>query len=311
MPMSSRRWFIVAVVLSCCGLGAAGEAFSQSDTAASNKPKTVKLAVIGASASAGFGIVVEIEKDPPPGTDDIGTSAPPDSPRTVKRMIKLIDLIDAADQDDRIIEFDLSSHMFFTRPFQYGRSSVDRALSWKPDVVFAFDFLFWYVFGMQPEETRLDTLERGLVQLERLASTGVPLVVGTLPDLEGVESSMITEAQIPRTQTVTEANRLIEEWARKHSNVVVVPIFELNRSLSEGGPIRIGPHLWNPDDDGIELIASDKLHPTYEGLICIAQAIELELRKLDTEHSTFPTLELDRSALMKRMRVRPRVEETP
>ena len=311
MPMSSRRWFIVAVVLSCCGLGAAGEAFSQSDTAASKKPKTVKLAVIGASASAGFGIVVEIEKDPPTGTDDTVTSDAPAAPRTVKRMIKLIDLIDAADQEERIIEFDLSSHMFFTRPLQYGRSSVDRALSWKPDVVLAVDFLFWYVFGIQPEETRLETLEEGLAQLERLAATGASLVVGTLPDLEGVESSMITEDQIPRTETVIEANRQIEQWAKKHSNVVVAPIFELNRSLSEGGAIRIGPHQWHPDRDDIELIASDKLHPTYEGLICIAQAIEVALRTLDTDESTFPSLELDQARLRERMRVRPRAELAP
>ena len=311
MPMISRRWLILAAALFCCCLGAAGEVRSQSDTTSSEDQGRLKLAVIGASASAGFGIVVEVEKAAPTGTDDTVTSDAPAAPRTVKRMIKLIDLIDAADQEDRIIEFDLSSHMFFTRPLQYGRSSVDRTLSWKPDVVFAVDFLFWYVFGTQPEETRLETLEQGLAQLERLAATGASLVVGTLPDLEGVESSMITKDQIPRTETVTEANRRIERWAKKHSNVVVAPIFELNRSLSEGGAIRIGPHLWHPDRDGIELIASDKLHPTYDGLICIAQAIEVALRTLDTDESTFPSLELDQAMLRQRMRVRPQAEVAP
>lgn len=311
MPMISRRWLIVATVLSCCRLVVAVEAFTQSDPTSPERQETLKLAVIGASASAGFGIVVEIEKTSPPGTDDTVTPDAPAAPRTVKRMIKLIDLIDAADQEDRIIEFDLSSHMFFTRPLQYGRSSVDRTLSWKPDVVFAVDFLFWYVFGIQPEETRLETLEQGLAQLERLAATGASLVVGTLPDLEGVESSMITEDQIPRTETVIEANHLIERWAREHSNVVVAPIFELNRSLSEGGAIQIGPHHWDPDRDGIELIAPDKLHPTYDGLICIAQAIEVALRTLDTDESTFPSLELDQARLRERMRVRPPVEVAP
>ena len=311
MPMISRRWLIVATVLSCCCLGAAGKVFSQSDTTSAERQETLKLAVIGASASAGFGIMVEIVKESPAESDDTVTSGVPASPRTVKRMIKLIDLIDAADQEDRIIEFDLSSHMFFTRPLQYGRSSVDRTLSWKPDVVLAVDFLFWYVFGTQPEETRLETLEQGLAQLERLAATGASLVVGTLPDLEGVESSMITKDQIPRTETVTEANRRIERWAKKHSNVVVAPIFELNRSLSEGGAIQIGPHLWHPDRDGIELIASDKLHPTYDGLICIAQAIEVALRTLDTDESTFPSLELDQSRLRERMRVRRRADVAP
>ena len=110
---------------------------------------------------------------------------------------------------------------------------------------------------------------------------------------------------------MTEANRRIERWAKKHPNVVVAPIFELNRSLSEGGPIQIGEHLWHPAGEGIELIASDKLHPTYDGLICIAQAIEVALRTLDTDESTFPSLELDQAMLRQRMRVRPQAEVAP
>ena len=68
MPMISRRRIIFATVLSCCCLGAADEACSQSDPSASERQETLKLAVIGASASAGFGIVVEVEKASPPGS---------------------------------------------------------------------------------------------------------------------------------------------------------------------------------------------------------------------------------------------------
>ena len=90
MPMISRRRIIFATVLSCCCLGAADEACSQSDPSASERQETLKLAVIGASASAGFGIVVEVEKASPPETDETVTSDTPTAPRTVKRMIKLI-----------------------------------------------------------------------------------------------------------------------------------------------------------------------------------------------------------------------------
>ena len=93
MPMISRRRIIFATVLSCCCLGAADEACSQSDPSASERQETLKLAVIGASASAGFGIVVEVEKASPPETDETVTSDAPTAPRTVKRMIKLIDLL--------------------------------------------------------------------------------------------------------------------------------------------------------------------------------------------------------------------------
>ncbi|HAW95720.1 MAG TPA: hypothetical protein DCX60_05540 [Phycisphaerales bacterium] len=305
MPMIFRRWFVAATLLTCLCHGWTGDAPVQGATQRNSEHEDmVRLAVIGASASAGFGIVVEIE-------NEAATPDDPTVPRTVKRMIRLIDLIDAADQQDRIIEFDLSSHMFFTRPFEYGRSSVDRTLSWKPDVVFAVDFLFWYVFGNRPEETRLDSLREGLAELERLAKTGVSLVVGTVPDLEGIKSPMISEEQIARSETVTEANRRIKNWAKTHPNVMVAPIFELSRTLNEGGPIRIGRHQWDPDRDGLELIAPDKLHPTYEGLICIAQAIDVELRRLPTERERFPMLDLDRSRLMELMRVRPGVSQTP
>ena len=132
-----------------------------------------------------------------------------------------------------------------------------------------------------------------------------------MPDLEGVDSPMISEKQIARSETVTEANRRIMAWAKTHPNVVVAPIFELSRTLNEGGPIRIGRHRWHPQRDGLDLIAPDRLHPTYEGLICIAQAIDLELRTLETERERFPTLELDRSKLMELMRVQPGISLRP
>jgi hypothetical protein len=311
MPTIFRRLLNAATCVTCWWLLCAGLHAAQSDETRREPEQKLRLAVIGASASAGFGIVVEVEKEsssPKKETDDFDTAQPPE---TVKRMIRLVDLIDEADQEDRLIELDLSSHMFFTRPFRYGRSSVDRTLSWKPDLVFAIDFLFWYVYGAQPEETRVQTLEKGLEELERLAATGVPIVIGTVPDLYGVDSFVLMEDQIPETDTVKESNRLIEEWAKKRENVAVVPIFELNRRLSDGGPIEIGPHTWHPKRDRIELIAPDKLHPTYEGLICLAQAIEVELKKLDTDGSMFPDLDLDQATLTTRMRIRRDVPVAP
>ncbi len=311
MPTITRRLLITTICLCWWSLLCSSLHAIQSDATELDPETTFRLAVIGASASAGFGIVVEVEKEAPPPAESTEDSEPGERIPTVKRMIRLADLIDAADRSDRIIELDLSSHMFFTRPNRFGRSSVDRALSWRPDIVFAVDFLFWYVYGTRAEETRLRTLETGLAQLDRLAATGVPMVIGTVPDLDGVDSFVLMEDQIPETDTTMQANRMIESWAKARANVEVVPIFELNGRLGEGGPIEIGEHRWNPAEDGIELIAPDNLHPTYEGLICIAQAIEIELTKLEKETSPFPKLELDRIGLMKRMRVRRDFDTAP
>lgn len=309
MPEISRRLLLVATLLACTCLTGSVLAASQSDSKKTDRDPPLRLAVIGASASAGFGVVVEVEKKRPDKVDR--TEEHPDAARTVKRMVRLVDLIGAADHENRLIELDLSSHMFFTNPFRYGSSSVKRALAWKPDVVFAVDFLFWYVFGNQPEETRVETLKQGLKELERLASTGIPMVIGTVPDLFGVDSFVISEEQIPSTNTTMQANRMIEAWADERANVVVAPIFELTSRLASGEPIEIGPHIWHPRRDGLELIAPDGLHPTYEGLICIAQAIEVELRALDTTDSTFPELRLDQATLKARMKVLRRVEVAP
>ena len=116
--------------------------------------------------------------------------------------------------------------------------------------------------------------------------------------------SSASETQIPKTDTVKNVNRRIKEWAQARENVVVVPLFELNKSLNGSGSIKIGTHTWHPKRDGIDLIAPDKLHPTYEGLICITQAIEVAFEELDAAKNLFPNLELDQTTLMKRMRVR-------
>ena len=123
MPSISRRFLITLSCLSWCLLLAAPRHASCDDQPGTKPEKKIRLAVIGASASAGFGIVVEVEKplskSEGDGTDKIEILKPS---QTVKRMIRLVDLIDAADLTDQLIQLDLSSHMFFTRPFGFGIS---------------------------------------------------------------------------------------------------------------------------------------------------------------------------------------------
>ena len=216
--------------------------------------------------------------------------------------------IDAVlERNPHLVYLDLSSHMFFRRPGTYGTSTVDRVLSWEPDLVLGVDYLFWFVYGTMPEESRLAFLEKGLAQLDRIASLGIPMVIGEVPDLEGTESFVIGAHQIPTRQTTILANRRINEWAATRDTVAVVPLQRLTDQLAAGDAIVVGSHHWNPREEGIEMIAVDKLHPTFDGMICLAQAVEAAARSIDSIRSDtvrLPPMELDRDALVTRMRVR-------
>ena len=262
-------------------------------TAAQQDNAIERVAIIGASASAGFGVVVE--------------QAEPGDEQYAKRMMNMQDLFVAADDPTDLVYLDLSSYLFFSRPRSFARSAVDRLLTWQPDVIFGVDFLFWFVFGVMPEEQRLEFLEVGLGMLDELASQGTPMVIGEVPNLEGTESFVISSRQIPTGKTVAKANKRINEWAMQRENVAVVPLQALTDQLTAGEQIVVGPYQWKPREDGIAMIAVDKLHPTFDGMICLAQAVEVAARSIESirqNPATLPPMELDRDALVARMRVR-------
>ena len=282
----------VAINLTILLMVALGTGYGQD--AAERAPGEVdpiqRIAIIGASASAGFGVVVEQAED--------------DTDQYSKTMLNMKDLLVVADGSAEVVYLDLSSHLFFSRPRAFARSAVDRLLQWKPELVFGVDFLFWFTFGALPEEKRLDLLEVGLGMLDEIAETGVPVVIGEVPDLEGTKSFVISTRQIPKRTTVIKANRRINEWASERANVAVVPLQRLTDQLSQGAGITVGSHQWNPQEEGISMVAVDKLHPTFDGMICLVQAMEVAARSIKPPVGQLPPLELDRDALMKRMRLR-------
>lgn len=289
MPRSLRAILIVAAVIT----GAFAQDASVPGDQSRQENPIRRVAIIGASATAGFGVVVE--------------QAEPESDEFAKTMMDMQDLYMAADDPTDLVYLDLSSHMFFRRPVTYGTSTVDRVLSWEPDLVLGVDYLFWFVYGTMPEESRLEFLEKGLTQLDRIASLGIPMVIGEVPDLEGTESFVIGAHQIPTRRTTILANRRINEWAATRDTVAVVPLQRLTDQLAAGDAIVVGSHHWKPREEEIEMIAVDKLHPTFDGMICLAQAVEAAARSIDSirrDPGRLPPMELDRDALVTRMRVR-------
>ncbi|MBC8328487.1 MAG: hypothetical protein ISR76_00220 [Planctomycetes bacterium] len=147
-----------------------------------------RLAVLGASASVGYG------------TQGDGG-----------RPVGLAEILDAA----LLVEHDPpaahATDLFFINPEDWGRILLDQALAEEPTAVVAIDYLFWFVYGgKESEEQRLQELERGLAGLARFRC---PLVLGEIPDMSASVGKMLARSQMPAAETLAAANRRLRAWA--------------------------------------------------------------------------------------------------
>ena len=171
----------------------------------------------------------------------------------------------------------LASHSdvrFFARPHELGAGLAEAARAGRPTLVFAYDFLFWYAHGAMPEDQRMAGLERGLGELERF---DCPLVIADLPDvhiaLGGQMTRMgggplVTPEMLPEPETLARLNERLRAWARARGDVVVVPLARFHAEVSAGRAFRVGGAEWPAGSTG-ELLQSDLLHPTLEGVLAL------------------------------------------
>ncbi|MCH2143942.1 MAG: hypothetical protein MK082_02220 [Phycisphaerales bacterium] len=274
----------LALMLACIVTG---------DARAADEEETFeRIAVIGASASAGFGVIEEI-------TLADGS--------TRIEGVSIGDILVAAETEDDLVVLDLASGGFFMRPLALGSSCVERVRSWEPDLVVAIDFLFWFVYGSagrtedMPEgvHPRLARLEQGL---DLLAQLETPLIIGEIPDMSAAIGGMLRRSQVPTRATMDAANRRIHDWAKARPGTAVVPLFELTSNLGSGKSFLVGDTTWNPTEDEIALVLPDKLHPTLEGLIALLQSADFEADRTSGMTGRMPELVLDRASLTERIR---------
>jgi hypothetical protein len=223
---------------------------------------------IGASATAGFGVVTQVENHAP----------------SVLAVPLAASFAGATTATTRV--HDLGSPFFFMSPGRTGRTQVDRAVDAKASLIVGVDFLFWYVYGtesasgerMLDESARLRNLETGLSQLDRF-DAGTPLVIGDLPDMHRAVGKMLSRAQMPKPETLTKANERIKEWAAKRPKAAVVSLAEIVPALNGKQPILAGGITFDPAKGA--LIQSDELHPTFRG------SLALGLRVADAINASF------------------------
>jgi hypothetical protein len=222
-----------------------------------------RIAVIGASASAGWGVVVD--------------DGPSDEPLPIHhRHVDLAEVLPVVLTGASPAMSRHADISFFANPRKVGRVEMDHALATKPTLIVAVDYLFWYGYGDRPDAARMNMLERGLQELERFDG---PILVGDIPDVADAADvqplALLSKRQVPRPETLLAMNKRIHEWAGEYPNVHHIPLAETIGSWRKGTPPNLNGYAWPPE---CRIIQFDRLHPTAEGLVATAELVAESIR---------------------------------
>jgi hypothetical protein len=230
-----------------------------------HEPKPAGLALLGASATAGWGVIVPVEH-------------PSEGNRY--RHVDLNDALHAVAPDLPEAVTSSGDAFFFRRSLKARALQVDTVIASRPEAVIALDFLFWYGHGSQwprdsqtKGELRMARMNKGLAQLDKIVATGIPVIVGNLPDVSdalNARFSVLAPGQVPKAEVREAMNARIHEWAAASENVHLIPLYTLMAKMSQGKPIDAGGTTWGPEP---RLMLHDQLHPSAEGLLAIAAVI--------------------------------------
>ena len=203
-----------------------------------------RVAVIGASVSAGFRLGADAQKVP----------------------LNLMRVIDAGLLAKHSPLLDSSSEMMFIDTLGSSKSAAKKLAKGDPTLVVALDYLFWFGYGATwgGETERLAALELGLKSLEGLSC---PILLGDFPDMSSAtkaKNPILPQQAVPDPETLAKLNERLGVWAKEHANVIVVPVSKLMGALLAGEEMRVGPNLWKKGTVS-GLLQDDGLHPTLEG----------------------------------------------
>jgi len=162
-------------------------------------------------------------------------------------------------------------------PAVFGEMQLARALTHRPTLVIAVDFLFWFAHrtashGEDELELRLESLRAGLELLERFSC---PLVIGDIPDMRTADSKRLIPALIPTPEVRDALNTELRRWSRG-KKVLVVPLAEWVAVLQRGEWI-IEASADGAHEEKIltakEALQGDRLHPEPIGAIVLMHRI--------------------------------------
>ncbi len=229
------------------------------------------LALLGASATAGWGVIVPVL-----------------NPTEGNRFhhVQLADALHALDPTLPPAVTASGSPGFFRTSLKNRAGIVSEAIAARPEAFCAVDFLFWYGYGTTggfgegtTAQRRAQRLELGLAQLDRLVAEGVPVIVGDLPDftdaLEAKPFSFLARGQVPTIEVQQALNARIHAWAQGKANVHLMPLAKLVADMKAGKPVPGAGTTWGPTP---RMVQHDRLHPSSEGLLALGAVTTDALR---------------------------------
>ncbi|MEE9394069.1 MAG: carboxypeptidase-like regulatory domain-containing protein [Planctomycetota bacterium] len=245
---------ILILVLSLMMAGLAPLASAQSPSLESGQPKTPKVAelrlgVIGASISAGMSSQLTMAKA---------------MQQSLRADRKALDATDAA------------NIMTFLNPTGISAQALARMDNEKLQGVVAVDYLFWFTYGRRfgDYEARQKSLASALAGLEVIK---VPLWLGDIPHITDASLAMLRGNAVPPAEDLIKLNAQIRTWAATRKNVTILPVVRWLKDLKTGQPV---PELkGKPTFKRSDVLASDRLHLTKQGVLIAAQLILIEIAK--------------------------------
>lgn len=206
-----------------------------------------RLAVVGASASAGFGVR-----------------------REVGREVTLADALVAAGPDVFAEVRDLGDSFFFADPDGNLAEALDGLRAFRPEVLAGPDLQFWFGYGPKPMDRRVPHLEECLETLAEFAEEVDAIVlIGDFPDVRDAALLMMPPHYEPNDTTLEELNATVHAWCDEHERFHLVPLARFVGHLKAGEPIELRGRAFDTSDRRLWL-QSDRLHPTLFGTAALA-----------------------------------------
>jgi hypothetical protein len=201
-----------------------------------------RTAVIGASVSAGF----------------LGTP--------------MSQVLDESIAGKHAVE-NLAEVYFFRSPPENGAAQLRAALDFQPTLLFAIDYLFWYMYvsGADLGDRRI-RLEAALRSLESL---DVPIILGDIPDMRTARAWMLPPAVVPPPDHLQALNQALREWARDKLHVHLVPLADWAGPLFTGGTVTQKGKTFTAK----QLMSLDGLHLNPAGMRYLMRNIDMDLSR--------------------------------
>ncbi len=151
--------------------------------------------------------------------------------------------------------------MLFRDPIGDTQRQLDQAVAFKATTIVALDLLFWDVYGSRDAAWHEEALTTALDRLEQVRAAGAWIVIGDVPLITTASEMLLPKEAVPQPVVLDAANEKIRAWAGR-DRVIIVPLGEWTAPLRAGGDITLPGGETKP---AAELMSIDGLHANALG----------------------------------------------